>query len=137
MRTYNDRPDGTECHKISDLHHCRAAASGAVNLCDAARNLRQNAGMSPDSTIRYRFRPTVLVQTDLVPAILLDLGTGHYFEANDSAHELVLAMQRSATLADLAACLQSAYGIDAARAMADAEVTFNEWRQRGWIEPVA
>ena len=92
--------------------------------------------MTPDSTIRYRFRPTVLVQTDLVPAILLDLGTGHYFEANDSAHELVLAMQRSATLVELSACLQRLYNIDASRAMADAEVVFNEWRRLGWIEPI-
>ncbi|MBK8284385.1 MAG: PqqD family protein [Ahniella sp.] len=92
--------------------------------------------MNTESTTRYRFRSNVLVQTDLVPAIVLDLGTGHYFEANHSAHELVLAMQHTATLAELSDCLQKAYGIEASRAIADAEVVLADWNSRGWVEPV-
>lgn len=83
---------------------------------------------------RYRFCPTVLVQTDLVPAVLLDLANGHYFEANDSAHELVVAMQRTATLSELTERLQQAFGIGAETALQDARLVLEDWQRRGWVE---
>lgn len=91
---------------------------------------------APEHGPTYRFRDTLLVQADLAPAVLLDLSSGHYFETNDSAHELVVALQSGATRADLASCLVSAFAITADQATADVDAILDEWRQRGWIEVI-
>lgn len=90
--------------------------------------------MTPERSQSLQFRTNVLVQTDLVPAIVLDLVTGHYFEANDSAHELVLGVKNGASESELIDRLQRVYAIDRVTAEADTRRVLSDWRQRGWID---
>jgi len=90
--------------------------------------------MTASDTTPLKFRANVLVQTDLKPAIVLDLVTGHYFEANDSAHELVLGVQFGESESDLIDRLQRVYAIDRDTAEADTRRVLADWRQRGWID---
>ncbi|WP_170113168.1 PqqD family protein [Ahniella affigens] len=83
----------------------------------------------------YQFTTQVLIQTDLDPAILLDLQTGHYFEANASANQLVLGIQQAESKAQLLARLQAHFSAPDAQLIADLDAQLSDWLQRGWIQP--
>lgn len=90
----------------------------------------------PAAPHRFRFRPTLLVQADLAPAVLLDLTSGHYFETNDSAHELVVLMQSGATRDELVDRLCATFAISADEAGRDVDELLAGWQHRGWLELV-
>lgn len=83
--------------------------------------------------MRYHFTANVLVQIDLEPAILLDLQTGHYFEANASAHHLILGIQNRDPHDALLQRMIDAFRAPREQLEGDLSRLLEDWLKRGWI----
>lgn len=83
--------------------------------------------------MHYQFTAQVLIQTDLDPAILLDLQTGHYFEANASANQVVIGIQNAESKTQLLKRLNQQFQAPEAQLAADLERLLTDWLDRGWI----
>lgn len=81
----------------------------------------------------YQFTAQVLIQTDLDPAILLDLQTGHYFEANASATQVVIGIQCAESTTQLLERLKQHFHAPEAQLATDLEHLLTDWLDRGWI----
>ena len=75
----------------------------------------------------------VLAERVLADTLLLDPTTGSYVRLNESGAVLWEALERPASLADLAERLRDRYGLDPGRATADAERFVAALAERGMV----